>query len=67
VRRGIWIFLLLMFLLGSLFGVTRRISYQGRVTNASGVGLNGTYDVVFKAYNDPLHGTRLDMVTVTMS
>jgi hypothetical protein len=39
--------------------VAGKINYQGRLTDAAGVALNGTYTLSFKVYDDPAAGTLL--------
>ncbi|MFQ5400677.1 MAG: hypothetical protein ACE5E7_13910 [Anaerolineae bacterium] len=39
--------------------VSSGISYQGRLTNASGTALNGTYTMRFVVYDDAVAGTAL--------
>ncbi len=63
MRKSIIFFML--FLITCLGAETRRVTYQGKVTNSAGVGLDGIYDVVFKIYDDPSFGTLLHEVTVT--
>ena len=35
------------------WAVPQQINYQGRLTDASGVALDGTYDLVFRIYIQP--------------
>jgi hypothetical protein len=51
-RASSILLLLSCFILASLTlaGTPRRLSYQGRLTDDSGVPLNGTYDITFSIY-----------------
>jgi len=42
-----------------LFAVPQQINYQGKITNSSGVGLDGTYSMTFRIYNVATGGTAL--------
>ncbi|MCD6531574.1 hypothetical protein J7K99_03920 [bacterium] len=49
----------LLFLFAVLFAVPHSINYQGKITNSSGVALDGTYDMVFRLYDVSTGGTAL--------
>ena len=54
-------------------GVPRLITYQGKLTNSSGVALDGSYDITFRLYTTETGGTAIwteahtgdDAITVT--
>ncbi len=65
MRKSAIFVILFLLLVTSLTAETRRITYQGKVTDADGVGLSGIYNVVFKVYDDLSAGVLLHEVTVT--
>ncbi len=44
---------------GALAAIPHQINYQGQLTDAPGAPLTGTYDFIFRIYDDPLEGTLL--------
>ncbi len=51
---------LLVFALSCLaFAIPRQINYQGKLTDSTGVALNGPYTMVFRIYDSPSGGTAL--------
>jgi hypothetical protein len=44
---------------GLLAEVPHMINYQGRIIDASGIPVDGSYSITFKIYNDPTAGTIL--------
>ncbi len=46
-------------ILGLVFAIPPVINYQGKVTDTSGVALDGTYSMEFRIYNVPTGGTAL--------
>ncbi|MCD6418851.1 hypothetical protein J7M00_08735, partial [bacterium] len=57
MRVGIFLFVIALFVFA--LAVPQQINYQGKVTNSSGVGLNGSYTMVFRLYTVPIGGTAL--------
>ena len=61
-----WMILAVLTLLGLTAGivsaapVAQNITYQGKLTNAAGSPLTGTYTFTFRLYNVPTGGTALD-------
>ena len=49
--------ILLMFAIA--FAIPHQINYQGKVTDTAGVGLNGSYDIVFRLFDAATSGTEL--------
>ncbi len=72
MRRG---FVVVLVFAVSVFasGVPRLLNYQAKLTDASGVGLTGTHDIIFRIYTVPTGGapiwtephTGADAITVT--
>lgn len=52
-------FVLSLFLTFSAGAVPHEMNYQGKVTGAGGIPLDGNYDMKFSLYNDPDDGSRL--------
>ncbi len=61
MKNGVGFVLMLPFLVVMLLGadVPHLISYQGRLTNSSGVPLTGTHNITFRIYDAPSGGTLL--------
>ncbi|RKZ27360.1 hypothetical protein DRQ29_03660, partial [bacterium] len=53
------IFITIFLLIGLVFAIPQQINYQGKVTDATGVGLNGAYSITFKIFDVPSGGTEL--------
>ncbi len=51
--------LLVCLLVSAVFAVPQQMNYQGKITNSSGVGLNGTYTLTFRLYDGPIGGSAL--------
>ena len=54
--RVLWVILVF---LGLSLAVPHSINYQGKITNSSGVALDGTYSMTFRIYNVATGGTAL--------
>ncbi len=44
------ILLVVLLIIGTIFGLERTVVYQGKLTNSSGVGINDVFDMQFKIY-----------------
>jgi len=58
-HRAIFILLLTGIFAVSVFAVPREMQYQGKLTDATGVGINDTLPFVFRIYDDPTAGVLL--------
>ena len=57
--RGWFFVIIFLFIVSFIFAIPHQINYQGKVTDASGVGLNGSYDMVFRLFDAATSGTEL--------
>ncbi len=51
--------LFLLIVVTALVAVPSKMTYQGKLTDRDGIGLNGTYNMVFRIYNVPGGGSPL--------
>ncbi len=65
--KGIRVLCLAFFLIliGSAQSIEHMVSYQGKLTNSSGIGINGTYDIHFRIYDAASGGSLIDSATVS--
>ncbi|MFP4458993.1 MAG: choice-of-anchor J domain-containing protein [Candidatus Zixiibacteriota bacterium] len=65
MKEKLFILLMFFFIIASIFGIERQVTYQGKITDIDGIGISGLYDMNFALFDDATDGTMLDEVALT--